>query len=84
MALGLAALAWAVRHRVHIRSSAIAPLLVTVVFGTLSVALDVLQSPEWQLPDHNLFEDGAKFLAIGGWLIYVSGEAFRVLSARTR
>ena len=82
--LGLAAVAWAIRHRARIRSSPIGPLLVTAALGALSVALDVLQSPQWQLPDHNLFEDGAKFLAIGGWLIYVSGEAFRALSARTR
>jgi hypothetical protein len=83
-ALGVVAVAWAVRHRAHIRSSAIAPLLVAIAFGALSMALDVLQSPEWQLPDHNLFEDGAKLLAIGGWLIYVSGEAFSALSERTR
>ena len=83
-ALGLATVAWAFRHRAHIRSSAIVPLLVTVAFGGLSLALDVLQAPEWRLPDHNLFEDGAKFLAIGGWLIYISGEAFRALAAPTR
>ena len=81
-ALGIAAVAWAIRHRAHIRTSANVPLLVTVAFGVLSVALDVLQS-QWQLPEHNLLEDGAKFLAIGGWLIYISGEAFRTLSART-
>lgn len=79
-ALGLAAVAWAVRHRAVIRESALGPLLVAVAMGAASVLLDLAAPFVGSLPEHGLVEEGTKLLAIGGWLIYVSGEAYRVLT----
>ena len=80
-ALGLGAVAWAARHRAYIAGSAVAPLVVAVVCGAASVLIDLAPPIVGPLPEHNLLEDGAKLLGIGGWLIYISGEAFNALAS---
>jgi hypothetical protein len=79
-ALGLAAVAWAVRHRAVIGQSAFGPLLVAVAFGAASVLLDMAGPYVGSLPEHGLLEEGTKLIGIGGWLIFVSGEAYRTLA----
>jgi hypothetical protein len=78
--LGLAALVWLVRYRDVIRTTRTLPLLISVLCGVMSVAFDLAQQPIGTLPDHNLFEDGFKFIAIGGWLTYFARESVGALS----
>lgn len=83
--LGIAVLValWAQRHADVLSASERAVLLATIGFGALSVGLDVVQHIR-PVIDHDFFEDGAKFIATGGWLVLLAREAMTVLGRDAR
>ena len=78
-ALGLSVLAWLVYSGRHLRPPPLA-LLAAIGFGAISAGLEVVEHIAPAI-DHDFFEDGAKFLAIGCWLLFVSTEALAAVRA---
>ena len=75
---GLLMLAYLLRFRRQILQTDWLVLVVAGGFFSCSIVVDKL--PETLLPMHHVFEDGAKFLGILGWLLYLGRSTRQLLT----